>query len=146
MVSYVAGFLFSSEHVLLVRKEQPSWQKGMLNGIGGKQELKETPIAAMIREFYEETKTEIIDWRQFCTEIGRGYVVHFFTANIESAPEVPWQNDVGESLGWYWVPSLNRTMVIGNLQWLIPLAQDPRGLLRHVVVEPVLDIKEQPTW
>jgi 8-oxo-dGTP diphosphatase len=35
---YVLGFMFSSDHseVALIRKRKPEWQRGKLNGIGGK--------------------------------------------------------------------------------------------------------------
>jgi 8-oxo-dGTP diphosphatase len=41
--------------ILLVRKLTPEWQRGLLNGPGGKIEQGETPLHAMIREFKEET-------------------------------------------------------------------------------------------
>ena len=65
---YVAGFLFRAEgtEVALVQKQTPEWQKGKLNGIGGKVELGETPARAMQREFLEETGAEVKDWRAFC--------------------------------------------------------------------------------
>lgn len=44
---YVAGFLFGPmprhNYVALIRKNKPDWQKGKLNGIGGKVEAGETP-------------------------------------------------------------------------------------------------------
>jgi hypothetical protein len=37
MITYVVGFLFSPSgaEVVLIRKARPSWQSGLLNGIGG---------------------------------------------------------------------------------------------------------------
>ena len=54
---YVLGFVFSldASRVLLIWKNRPEWQKGKLNGIGGKIEEGELPIDAMKREFSEET-------------------------------------------------------------------------------------------
>jgi 8-oxo-dGTP diphosphatase len=56
-MNYVLGFMFDKkkEYVLLVRKNRPAWQRGKLNGIGGKLESGESYDAAMIREFKEET-------------------------------------------------------------------------------------------
>jgi 8-oxo-dGTP diphosphatase len=57
MITYVVGFMFSMNRdgVLLIRKNRPEWQAGKLNGVGGKIEDGETPRAAMVREFREET-------------------------------------------------------------------------------------------
>lgn len=58
MMKYVIGFVFSEDlkKVLLIRNSRPAWQAGKLNGIGGKiEETDVTPIAAMEREFKEET-------------------------------------------------------------------------------------------
>lgn len=61
---YSLGFLFSEDlkHVVLIRKVRPAFQKGKLNGIGGKIEPGENHLAAMIREFREETGHEHRDW------------------------------------------------------------------------------------
>jgi len=79
---YVLGFAFSKDtnHIVLILKDRPDWQKGKLNGVGGKIEssdytdmptyLKGHPfgnwIYAMNREFLEETGVDIIDWDYFC--------------------------------------------------------------------------------
>ena len=56
-IYYVVGFLFNPDmtEVVLIKKNRPDWQKGLLNGVGGKIESGEDPITAMIREFKEET-------------------------------------------------------------------------------------------
>lgn len=67
---YVVGFCFDEafDNVLLIRKNRPDWQKGYLNGIGGKiedfDEYQFQPTSAMIREFKEETAVDssIDDW------------------------------------------------------------------------------------
>lgn len=57
---YVLGFAFTpADQVALIQKAKPEWQKGLLNGIGGKVEDDETNIQAMVREFKEETGVEI---------------------------------------------------------------------------------------
>jgi len=54
---YVLGIALSEDRrkILLIRKLSPEWQRGLLNGIGGKIESGETAMQAMIREFKEET-------------------------------------------------------------------------------------------
>jgi 8-oxo-dGTP diphosphatase len=76
-MDYVVGFAFDGldlpdTHVLLIRKKKPDWQRGKLNGIGGKIGDKpsisnETPIQAMVREFHEETGVTNFpgDWSYF---------------------------------------------------------------------------------
>lgn len=50
------AFSHTGEHVLLIRKARPEWQKGYLNGIGGKFEPGDrSVIDCTIREFREET-------------------------------------------------------------------------------------------
>ncbi len=87
-MNYVCGFMMSYDlmQFLLIRKTHPEWQKGKLNGIGGKIEkkhevivdkenpeqsiwLSETPQEAMIREFQEETGMMIIRKRWHCFHI-----------------------------------------------------------------------------
>lgn len=67
MKEYVLGFLFSEDrsHVGLVLKDRPEWQKGCLNGIGGKIEPEESAYQAMVREFEEETGVSIKQWDLF---------------------------------------------------------------------------------
>jgi hypothetical protein len=64
MKLYTCAFAFAAEparsdNVLLIRKAKPDWQRGLLNGIGGKVEVRngfiETINEATIREFKEET-------------------------------------------------------------------------------------------
>jgi 8-oxo-dGTP pyrophosphatase MutT (NUDIX family) len=63
MTIYSCAFAFAQERpeqVLLIRKAKPEWQRGRLNGIGGKCEDKkdgfmESPLETTVREFYEET-------------------------------------------------------------------------------------------
>ena len=54
---YVTGFLFSADasHLVLIKKINPAWQRGLFNGIGGKVEANEIAVDAMVRECLEET-------------------------------------------------------------------------------------------
>lgn len=128
LTKYVAGFVFSpdSQAVALIRKNKPEWQKGKLNGIGGKIEEGEDPLAAMVREFHEEAKgnTQIRGWNQFLV-MGddRTFEVTFFAAfgnvdAIESAEE--------EKIEVVPVAGIHplRTDMIENIPWLVALAID----------------------
>lgn len=69
MKQYVLGFAFSRDKkdIVLISKLKPEWQKGKLNGVGGKIESNEKRYHAMIREFKEETgvDTNITQWELF---------------------------------------------------------------------------------
>lgn len=74
MKTYACGFLIDPEthRVALIRKNRPAWQAGRLNAVGGKVEPGETTLAAMRREFREETGVVVLDWQRIAT-------VHDFT-------------------------------------------------------------------
>jgi 8-oxo-dGTP diphosphatase len=146
----VVGFLFDEDgKVALVEKTHPDWQRGLLNGIGGVMELGETPPDAMRREFVEETGVTGISWKHFATEIEPfGAYVYFYTAH--GSANLPEKNDAGELLRWVDPVDIYSHMreerALGNLHWLLPLAQDPRPLQEPVVVHVRGDIRETPTW
>jgi 8-oxo-dGTP pyrophosphatase MutT (NUDIX family) len=160
MRKYVAGFLFREmtqklmqvKQVLLVRKNRPEWQAGLMNGIGGQIEGTETAREAMVREFHEEANyaPPMNDgWELFANERGPGYEVFFFRhtmdAQMDASYIAPSRNDSGEELEWVdvwpWPPQYP---VIGNLNWLLPLALDPRSIQAYVDTQG--DIKRLKTW
>ena len=127
MMKYVTGFLFSEDYqsVVLISKLSPSWQVGLLNGVGGKIEQGESEKQAMSREFTEETGVSINEgqWTNFTViERPNNYSVHFFSATSHLISSV--KSMEKEKVGIYLVQNLPNT-VIHNLRWLIPLAIDP---------------------
>lgn len=82
---YVIGFIFNEDlsEVLLIRKNRPEWQKGRLNGIGGKVEHFDSTLRhACIREVLEESglATEYNEWNEIHAQAVDGYViVSFYT-------------------------------------------------------------------
>jgi 8-oxo-dGTP diphosphatase len=137
-VDYVVGFAFDGvESVLLVLKDKPDFLKGKWNGVGGKVEPSEEPLAAMVREFQEETgiPTEPADWTQIAfMETPRSRVWFFRAAdvNIHEAPDAV--IDSGEALGAFWVDDLPHN-VKENLRWLLPLALEAEQLAAPLRVE-----------
>lgn len=129
---YVAGFMFDHgrTRVALIRKAKPAWQRGKLNGIGGKVEAGENVFEAMVREFMEETgyETTVAQWEQFLrmageNDDGGNFRVDFFATigdltrvrTMEAEPvEIVFLTDVHAV----------RKDMIENLPWLIPLALD----------------------
>lgn len=123
-MNYVNGFLFSPDltKVVLIKKTKPEWQAGMLNGVGGKMELNELPIDAMIREFNEETGLNIQSWNNFATITGLDWTCYFFwsISNLYNNA----QTTTDENIGIYNVSEINILNVIPNLKWLIPMCLD----------------------
>jgi 8-oxo-dGTP pyrophosphatase MutT (NUDIX family) len=63
--AFVIGFAFNEAktEVVLISKNRPEWQAGLLNAVGGKIEDNDTPEYAMQREFHEETGVVIAQHR-----------------------------------------------------------------------------------
>lgn len=124
-MDFVVGFMFnpSRTHVLLIAKKRPSWQAGLLNGVGGKVGPGEPPICAMIREFEEETSliTTYTDWKLLCKyNVREVDSVYFYVAvgDITSTKSV-----TDEFLQIVPVTDLyTYGRMVDNLYWLIPMA------------------------
>jgi len=137
MTKYVAGLLFSPsrEHVLLIRKNRPAWQAGKLNGIGGHIEEGEIPLAAMMREFKEETGMSVKNWKHFCKLSGDGWQVEWY----KSFDKVVYRGhacDEGD-ISWFPVQAVvnGGGLPIPNMRWLLMLALD-KDDVTAVVTEP----------
>ena len=129
MKKYVLGFAFDNEYrVLMIRKNRPEWQKGKLNGVGGKVEENESFIDAMVREFYEETDimTKQEDWKNFLTmksntfiiEVYKTFDINVFSAKSKTDEEI-------DVIGPLIINVLNdRGKFISNIPWIISMALD----------------------
>lgn len=139
MKNYVVGFMFNPEltHVVLIRKEWPDWQKGKLNGVGGKIEEGELPYNAMVREFYEETGLLHATWTPFMTMTGIGndpWSVEFFTTTSPNYRQVETKTE--EKVTIHLVGMLRHEVMLENVHWGILLAKDvlEDGKPSHVTV------------
>ena len=156
-MNYVCGYMFSPDKslVALIWKNRPDWQKGKLNGIGGKIEPEDViknrfnaALQAMQRKFFEETgvKTSPNDWELFVTvgshpntpnEFKQDEVYYFrsFSANIYSirrtTDEVPFVIPVKDVVLY---PQVNHN------QWLLPMALNYSGVY-HILEEPFGNIE-----
>jgi 8-oxo-dGTP diphosphatase len=127
MQSYVVGFAFSNDadHILLVRKLRPEWQKGALNGIGGKIEGGEVPMEAMHRECMEEAGLRLA-WqhRGVMSGVngdGKPFECHIFYAYSDTVWDFEQKED--EPLGIYGTDDLGEETLIRNLRFLIPFGR-----------------------
>lgn len=123
MKEYVVGFFFARGEVLLILKNRPEWQKGKLNGVGGKIEDGETPAQAMVREFKEETGRDTVetDWLLNVIMHGAQDNVYFFAAF--QADRFGPDGSGDEPCLWFDPEDLPHN-VLFNLRWLIPLCWD----------------------
>lgn len=125
MISYCLGFAFCDHDnfVVLIRKSEPAWQKGLLNGVGGKIETGEHPAVAMAREFEEETgiDTDSGAWTRFTRMLFLEAEVHCFVTRLPGLPVV--RSMTEELVGIYSMIDVNNhPKIIANLRWLIPMA------------------------
>lgn len=124
---YVVGFLFDQmiTRVVLIMKLRPDWQMGKWNGVGGKIEKDEKPLAAITREFQEETGMFVPDWKPFCVLHGDlhgagKYDVHFFVAFSGDLHCVETKTD--EPVRIHRIKDVPNIGAVPNLSWLIPMA------------------------
>jgi 8-oxo-dGTP diphosphatase len=121
---YVLGFLFDPQRiaVLLIRKQRPDWQRGKLNGIGGKIEAGEVPSQTMEREFREETGMAISSWRhfgQFRTRTENGLdLVYCWHATASLAEAKQLTDEPLEKVSVRRLPG----WCVYNVYWLVPMA------------------------
>jgi len=119
---FVLGFLFTRElrQVALIRKQRPSWQRGLLNGIGGHIELSDnSPAEAMRREFRKETGLEITEWSEFGEIKAPGALVHCVAARTRPGQQKPLTQTTDEEPRWYPVGVGDTEVCVRNLPILI---------------------------
>jgi len=138
---YVCGFCFSAdrERVVLIKRKQPSWCGGYINGVGGKVEdaerVSQQHEMAMAREFKEETGLEVpsTEWKLFTVMYGTGYVVYFYKAflpghvlskHFESFDMGLFETDEGFTTLTLYNRILKCKELVPNLKWLMPMALD----------------------
>lgn len=120
---YCVGFLMDPtlSRVVLIRKVKPEWQHGLLNGVGGKCEPGEDALAAMHREFHEETGVAGLNWQHFLTlETPKSHLSFFrSTGNVNKPITV-----TDEDIGVFDIPDvMDRCDTLPNLRWCIQMAR-----------------------
>ena len=120
-IEYVVGLLFDGrrDYVALIQKNRPDWQKGLLNGPGGRVEPEDQgALNAINREFEEETGVAVSNWRPFCVLENERVEVTFFVASREANLK----SLTDEQVTWYNLAGLNDLPLVPNLRFLIPMA------------------------
>ena len=141
---YVVGFAFNrkADHVVLIHKDRPEWQKGFLNGVGGKVELDidVTYADAMAREFKEKTGMFTVgaEWEHFATmhsggdKLGEEAMVFcfriftndiFFKVSTQESERI----EVFELPGadtWKGCKTLDRQKLTPHVSTILPMARD----------------------
>lgn len=131
---YVLGFLYrksevNGTQVALIKKLRPDWQAGKMNGIGGKIEEGEAPLAAMKREFKEEAGVDVTWWREFTALRMPKVTVHCYMSTQEVG-ELRTTTD--ELVGWYGVGDVMNLPILDNLRWMIPMGIDKDKVMATV--------------
>lgn len=139
MEKYCLGFLFddAGTRVVLIRKNKPKWQAGLLNGIGGKLGdtiLDEKPLLAMHRETGQEIGTIS----------GHDYLVVCYCAfNTESFDAARQCEE--EPIEKVFVSQLKERYCIENVPILIEAALHKK-LSNNLQVTLTYDAKPQEQW
>lgn len=126
-------FVNSNQEVLLVRKRSPEWQRGKLNGIGGK-----------IDESFPDRISEYTAVRQLKVEAGIGatleslqlfamitdeYTYHVDCYRLRTHLPISYQGTGTEDVARYGFPQvLTRKDLVSPVQILLPMALDMRIL------------------
>lgn len=124
MTNYVCGFYFNQtlQQVVLIWKNKPAWQRGKLNGVGGKIEEGESPLNAMRREFKEECGIDHIEWNELVAITGEDWRVYFFYALGKTNEFEYAETQEEEEVAKIDIEDLDNYPHISNLPWLINLS------------------------
>lgn len=137
---YVLGFAMDEKanHIVLVHKDRPEWQKGLINAVGGKiEDFDKNYPEAMAREFFEETglPTFADDWQEFAIlhfgedKLGGEAMVFCFRLFSDAIFGVRTQEtekieifDIGYNFKGY--RTLARQLTVGHLPVMVSMAKD----------------------
>ena len=126
MKHFTVGFVFDPDlnHILLIHKNRPEWQKGKVNGPGGKVLDHESPYVSVSREIKEETGLAIPpeEWTPIAEILRHDYSCQFF-GSIYPHKKEDAQTQTDEKVEWFSTHIMPKNAV-GGLSWLVPLCMD----------------------
>ena len=121
------AFIFNKDvtKVLLINKTRPEWQRGKLNGLGGKIEENESPVDCVLREVKEESMLGINqdNLKYFGEMVNADKSSTQLFAAIYLGNENDAHSNEDQEVEWVEIKSLPTT-IMTNLSWLIPMALD----------------------
>ena len=127
VIKYTLGFIFNEDlsKVVLIRKNKPDWQKGHLNGIGGKVEHNENSWECIIREIYEESNLKF-DQKdlKFSGEINSFSSWSVDVFSIKTTDEYlnsTLKTKTNEIVGIYDIEHLDNLNLLPSVKYLIPM-------------------------
>ena len=111
-------FDMSMDQVVLIKKHEPAWQAGYLNGPGDEVRPDESPIDAVVRSFEAATGLSQLCWVHFLTlRVSESEEVMFY-----AAPSMQYTVAQGKDIVIARVTSVSQMNVLSGLKWIIPLA------------------------
>ncbi len=114
MKSYTVGFVINKSHklVLLINKNRPAWQKGALNGLGGRLQESETPNEGIARSVNREAniETNAEQWRKIGSIENDGDVIYFLTT-VYDGETADATTMTDEQIEWFPLKNLPSTLV-----------------------------------
>ncbi|RBQ30414.1 NUDIX domain-containing protein [Arcobacter sp. FW59] len=88
---YVVGIITDGKKVLLLKKNNPDWQKGLYNAVGGKVELESTPLQTIIKDCKDKIGLDIVNWKEVDSVLlPNGIDLTYFFAILE-------ENDINKA-------------------------------------------------
>ncbi|WNL27791.1 NUDIX domain-containing protein [Aliarcobacter cryaerophilus] len=103
----VVGIITDNEEILLLKKNNPDWQKGLYNGIGGKVELNTTPLETIIKKCQEELGANISNWIELDSEISSsGIEIVYFLTTLNEGEIKKLQSQTDERAELFYINNL----------------------------------------
>jgi len=127
---YTLGFVVfrGVNKILLMEKRKPEFQKGFLNGLGGKPEDDEGFTDCIIREIEEESglKTNTKDWNYFCKMVGADWEVYCFISMLDHKRMEGISTKEEEKIVILDLNKINTCYpnLLGNIPWLVGMGID----------------------
>lgn len=130
MKNYSNVFALNSRYseVVLVRKNRPAWQNGLLNAVGGKVDADETYLQCAIREFKEETSVDISEYpiHHFADLVGVDYKIGFFLVILDDTAFYECKTTESEQIDRYDINEILTSQydIVNNTPFMLSICMD----------------------